>query len=62
MAHWLQVSPERSTANSVTAGWRRRGGAGAEGTAINPGCSHGLPLVLHVGWGDKLIMWLRLIR
>lgn len=64
VAGWLQLSPETSTENSVTAevegggGGRRR----EEAKAINPGFSPGLPLLLHVGRGGKLIMWLRLIR
>lgn len=39
-------------------GGRRR----EEAKAINRGFSPGLPLLLHVGRGGKLIMWLRLIR
>lgn len=42
---------------------RKEGGGRREaGKTINPGCSPGLPLLLHVGRGGKLIMWLRLIR
>lgn len=64
VAAWLQVSTESSAENSVTAGVEGggRGGTREEGKAINPGCSRGLPLLLHVRQGGKLIMWLRLIR
>lgn len=68
VAVWLQLSPETSTENGVTAEVEGGGGGGGggrrreEAKAINPGFSPGLPLLLHVGRGGKLIMWLRLIR
>ena len=63
VADWLQMSPESSAENNTMAEVLDRGGWDQEnGEAINPVCSPGLLLLLHVGRGDKLIMWLRLIR
>lgn len=56
VADWLQVSPERYSRLV------KRGRRSEEGEAINSRRRPSLPLLLHVGLGDKLIMWLRLIR